>query len=68
MTTTNAGRKSWPPGTMYLAGNSRKLIAAMKAAPAKRERRHVRMAVRTATQLHARANRANRGEMLETRG
>jgi hypothetical protein len=68
MTTTKEGGKSWPPGTMNLAGNRSNPIAATKAAPAKRERRHVRTAVATAAQLHTRVNSASRGEVLEVLG
>src|SRR5687767_11472489 len=68
MITTNEGRKSWPPGTMYLAGNSSNPMAAIKAGPAKRERRHVRTALTMHAQLHTIANSAKRGEVLEDLG
>src|SRR5687767_8184567 len=66
--TTNEGRKSWPPGVMNHAGNISSAIAARKAGAARRERRHVRMAVATYVQLHVRANSAARGEVLEVLG
>lgn len=68
MMTTNEGRKSWPEGTINLAGNSSNPIAARKAGAAKRERRHVRTAVTTYVQLHIRANNDARGEVLEVPG
>src|SRR5512145_1946247 len=66
--TTNEGSKIWPPGTMNFAGNSSSAIAATKRGAAKRERRHVRMAVTTYVQPHVRANSAARGEVLEVLG
>src|ERR687892_732459 len=68
MMTTNEGRKSWPPGTRNLAGNSSNPIAPRKAGAAKRERRHVRTAVTTYVQLHTRVNSAAKGEVLEVLG
>jgi hypothetical protein len=66
--TTNEGRKIWPSGTMKAAGNSNNPTAARKNGAAKRERRHVRMAVTTYVQPHVRAKSAARGEVLEVLG
>ena len=64
----NEGTKICSPGTMKAAGNSSSPIAAKKMGAAKRERRHVRMAVTTYVQPHVRANSAARGEVLEVLG
>jgi hypothetical protein len=53
---------------MNLAGKSSNPIAAGKAKPAKRERRHVRTAVTAYVQLHTKANSAARGEVSEVLG
>jgi len=53
---------------MNLAGKSSNPIAARKAKPVKRERRHVRTAVTAYVQLHTKANSAARGEVLEVLG
>ncbi len=66
--TTTEGRKIWPPGTMKAAGNSSNPIAARKTGAAKRERRHVRMAVTQYWAAQVRANSAARGEVLEVLG
>lgn len=47
---TTDGMKIWPAGTRKAAGNSSNAIAARKMGAAKRERRHVRMAVTTYVQ------------------
>jgi hypothetical protein len=64
----NEGKKSWPPGAMNLAGNSSNPIAARKKGGARRERRHVRVAVTRQAQLHIRTKSAARGDVLEVRG
>lgn len=66
--TTNAGRITCPSGKRNLAGKSSNPIAAGKAKPAKRERRHVRTAVTAYVQLHTKANSAMRGEVSEFLG
>ena len=53
---------------MNLAGNNSNPMAAIKAGPAKRERRHVRTPVTMHAQLHTKANSARRGEVLEVLG
>jgi hypothetical protein len=68
MITTNEGRNNWPPGTMNLAGNNSNPMAAIKAGPAKRERRHVRTLVTMYAQLHTKASSAKRGDVLEFLG
>ena len=65
---TKAGRKSCPPGKRNLAGRSSNPIAATKAKPVKRERRHVRTAVTAYVQLHNKANSAARGDVLGVLG
>jgi hypothetical protein len=60
--------KKLPPGTMNLAGKSSNPIAAIKATPAKRERRLVRTAATAYVQLHSKANNAARGEVSEVLG
>jgi hypothetical protein len=69
MTANEERRKSWPPpGKMNDAGNISNPIAAIKAVAAKRDRRHVRTPATMYAQLHARANSAARGEVLEVLG
>src|SRR6185295_7519263 len=68
MTTNEGRRKRPPPGKRRDNGNISNPIAAIKAAAAKRERRHVRTPPTMYAQLHAAANSAARGEVLEVLG
>src|SRR5688500_2881089 len=53
---------------MNLAGNSSNPTDAIKARPAKRDRRQVSRAVRRHAQVHTKANSAKRGEVSEVLG